>query len=147
MTLRSRRTPQLINSRALRRTTSAIVIAFVPSDDHPPVAVLALRQDTPMRRLLLALLAMALVLPLAPSATAEDFHIVRGEPAAPGAYPWMAAFLFDGGQGCGGSLIRPNWILTASHCVADDRGQPSVCLLYTSPSPRDRTRSRMPSSA
>ena len=24
---------------------------------------------------------------------------------------------------------------------------PTVCLLYTSPSPRDRTRSRMPSSA
>ena len=27
------------------------------------------------------------------------------------------------------------------------RGQGSGCLLYTSPSPRDRTRSRMPSSA
>ena len=27
------------------------------------------------------------------------------------------------------------------------RGQPYRCLLYTSPSPRDRTRSRMPSSA
>ena len=27
------------------------------------------------------------------------------------------------------------------------RGQTSACLLYTSPSPRDRTRSRMPSSA
>ena len=26
-------------------------------------------------------------------------------------------------------------------------GQPISCLLYTSPSPRDRTRSRMPSSA
>ena len=26
-------------------------------------------------------------------------------------------------------------------------GHPEVCLLYTSPSPRDRTRSRMPSSA
>ena len=26
-------------------------------------------------------------------------------------------------------------------------GRPIVCLLYTSPSPRDRTRSRMPSSA
>ena len=25
--------------------------------------------------------------------------------------------------------------------------KPKVCLLYTSPSPRDRTRSRMPSSA
>ena len=28
-----------------------------------------------------------------------------------------------------------------------ERTQPEVCLLYTSPSPRDRTRSRMPSSA
>ena len=26
-------------------------------------------------------------------------------------------------------------------------GEPITCLLYTSPSPRDRTRSRMPSSA
>src|SRR5665811_1455569 len=30
---------------------------------------------------------------------------------------------------------------------ADSRAQQDVCLLYTSPSPRDRTRSRMPSSA
>ena len=29
----------------------------------------------------------------------------------------------------------------------DDGGEFEVCLLYTSPSPRDRTRSRMPSSA
>ena len=28
-----------------------------------------------------------------------------------------------------------------------DQGQCNYCLLYTSPSPRDRTRSRMPSSA
>ena len=29
----------------------------------------------------------------------------------------------------------------------DEEGLVSSCLLYTSPSPRDRTRSRMPSSA
>ena len=29
----------------------------------------------------------------------------------------------------------------------DPQGNASTCLLYTSPSPRDRTRSRMPSSA
>ena len=29
----------------------------------------------------------------------------------------------------------------------DEAGQGKTCLLYTSPSPRDRTRSRMPSSA
>ena len=28
-----------------------------------------------------------------------------------------------------------------------DKGEIKICLLYTSPSPRDRTRSRMPSSA
>ena len=28
-----------------------------------------------------------------------------------------------------------------------EKGFPYICLLYTSPSPRDRTRSRMPSSA
>ena len=28
-----------------------------------------------------------------------------------------------------------------------ETGEPYICLLYTSPSPRDRTRSRMPSSA
>ena len=31
--------------------------------------------------------------------------------------------------------------------IAEDRNRPNTCLLYTSPSPRDRTRSRMPSSA
>ena len=31
--------------------------------------------------------------------------------------------------------------------VAPDADQRTACLLYTSPSPRDRTRSRMPSSA
>ena len=31
--------------------------------------------------------------------------------------------------------------------VLIDNGEVHICLLYTSPSPRDRTRSRMPSSA
>ena len=31
--------------------------------------------------------------------------------------------------------------------MGEDVGQYGGCLLYTSPSPRDRTRSRMPSSA
>ena len=37
------------------------------------------------------------------------------------------------------------WWLEAT--AATDRGLATFCLLYTSPSPRDRTRSRMPSSA
>ena len=43
--------------------------------------------------------------------------------------------IFDGG--------RPNH--TPKRILV--HGRPGICLLYTSPSPRDRTRSRMPSSA
>ena len=35
----------------------------------------------------------------------------------------------------------------AVHVMSYDNGPRHACLLYTSPSPRDRTRSRMPSSA
>ena len=34
-----------------------------------------------------------------------------------------------------------------TYWIGDELNHNSICLLYTSPSPRDRTRSRMPSSA
>ena len=37
--------------------------------------------------------------------------------------------------------------LTTSNGIRDKHLKSKTCLLYTSPSPRDRTRSRMPSSA
>src|SRR5664280_646548 len=47
-----------------------------------------------------------------------------------------AVVLFGGG--CTGEVISADGLLITNH---------HCCLLYTSPSPRDRTRSRMPSSA
>ena len=41
------------------------------------------------------------------------------------------------------SKIIEFWIKTAAHC----RDLNNFCLLYTSPSPRDKRQSRMPSSA
>ena len=44
-------------------------------------------------------------------------------PAQPGAQPWMVALVEAGepnaqeGQFCGASLIAPQWVLTAAHCV------------------------------
>ena len=60
----------------------------------------------------------------------------------------------------GNSNLQPDWVWTkcrsntSNHFLFDStRGvqnqlhSDTTCLLYTSPSPRDRTRSRMPSSA
>jgi len=52
-------------------------------------------------------------------------RIVGGDKADADAWPWMAALIEPGwgsdyaNQFCGGSLIHPNWILTAAHCVED----------------------------
>lgn len=54
--------------------------------------------------------------------------IIGGQEAQPGAWPWMVALVLASqtdafqGQFCGGSLIAPNWVLSAGHCTynADD---------------------------
>ena len=48
-----------------------------------------------------------------------------------------------------GSATEANNLAIRGVAAAAKRGRtiPNTCLLYTSPSPRDRTRSRMPSSA
>ena len=45
-------------------------------------------------------------------------------------------------------IVKSPTKLSQSECLVNINGELNdVCLLYTSPSPRDRTRSRMPSSA
>ena len=44
-------------------------------------------------------------------------------------------------------LIWPAYQNPSARMYTSKLGYAAVCLLYTSPSPRDRTRSRMPSSA
>ena len=43
--------------------------------------------------------------------------------------------------------VEMQTMVKCEHLAAETRGWSAFCLLYTSPSPRDRTRSRMPSSA
>ena len=55
--------------------------------------------------------------------------------------------LVAGSMGPTGEIFAPMGTLTHDDAVAMFHEQAEGCLLYTSPSPRDRTRSRMPSSA
>lgn len=77
--------------------------------------------------------SLAAVLLLAASATVQALQpqprIIGGITADEGEWPWTVAIIEAGklpmdGQFCAGSLILPDWVLTAAHCVHDDAGNP-----------------------
>ncbi|XP_063423148.1 suppressor of tumorigenicity 14 protein homolog [Mytilus trossulus] len=48
-------------------------------------------------------------------------RVVGGREAIPNSWPWQVSLRYNGGHTCGGSVIHPQWILTASHCFETDR--------------------------
>ncbi|MEM9602764.1 MAG: serine protease [Pseudomonadota bacterium] len=71
------------------------------------------------------LLALAVSAACLASAHAQAFsvRIINGTTAQPSAYPWMVSLRQGGGQFCGASLIAPNWVMTAAHCVEQESAQ------------------------
>jgi secreted trypsin-like serine protease len=67
--------------------------------------------------------ALGVLLALSSLARSEDNEmIVAGTEAPDGKFPYQVRLYFsmeDERGFCGGSLIAPQWVLTASHCVTD----------------------------
>jgi transmembrane protease serine 9 len=69
-----------------------------------------------------------------PRILAIDPRIVGGSPAPIGAYPWQVSIGIKGAPHnvshfCGGSLIAPQWIITAAHCVGGGTSADNIEIL------------------
>ena len=52
-------------------------------------------------------------------------NVVGGsEVDPPNSYPWVASLQYYSQHYCGGTLIDPEWVLTAAHCWVDSYGNP-----------------------
>uniref|UniRef100_A0A8B9FWD8 Transmembrane protease serine 2 n=1 Tax=Amazona collaria TaxID=241587 RepID=A0A8B9FWD8_9PSIT len=57
-------------------------------------------------------------------------RIVGGSGAVLGQWPWQVSLHVQGTHICGGSIITPQWIVTAAHCVEGQYSEPSSWRVF-----------------
>ncbi|XP_068772289.1 chymotrypsin-like elastase family member 3B [Struthio camelus] len=71
---------------------------------------------------MLALLLLLPVLLAAAGGEAPAQRVVGGEDAVPHSWPWQVSLQYERNGSfwhtCGGTLIAPDWVMTAAHCIS-----------------------------
>ena len=49
--------------------------------------------------------------------TYQDSRIISGTQAKKDMWPWQVSIYYNRQFICGGSIVSPQWIITAAHCV------------------------------
>jgi trypsin len=70
---------------------------------------------------ILAMMALTLLVSWVTTASELNPRIVGGQEATLNEFPYIVSLHERGQHICGGSLIKPNWVLTAAHCVSGTR--------------------------
>ncbi|XP_041808535.1 transmembrane protease serine 2 isoform X2 [Chelmon rostratus] len=65
------------------------------------------------------------------SSAEPSSRIVGGTKAVNGAWPWQVSLQIYGQHICGGSIISPNWILSAAHCFQKMNANPRIWRVYS----------------
>ena len=75
-----------------------------------------------MKPSLIATLFASLILSATTQASSVQERIIGGDSIKGQILPWQTRLIISDQYLCGGSIIAPQWIVTAAHCVADDNG-------------------------
>ncbi|XP_055426104.1 transmembrane protease serine 2 [Bubalus kerabau] len=62
--------------------------------------------------------------------TSRQSRIVGGSNAYSGEWPWQVSLHVQGIHVCGGSIITPEWIVTAAHCVEEPLNNPKIWVAF-----------------
>eukprot|EP00794_Sanderia_malayensis_P015874 gene15874-17473_t len=55
----------------------------------------------------------------------QQSRVISGIDAAKGSWPWQILMIYNRRAMCGGSIVAPNWIVTAAHCVSGNEADAS----------------------